>query len=87
MIVSATYGPIGGRLTIQLTLIALVVCRRRRSVTKVDPMIVLPLSQNVCGVNDEAVRQYREIAGQTTEEFSFTVSDKGRSFTIRGAFF
>jgi hypothetical protein len=41
VIVPATYGPIGGRLTLLLTLIALVVCRRRRGATKVDPMIVL----------------------------------------------
>lgn len=33
---------------------------------------------------DEAVQRYREIAGGTTGEFSFTVSDGEGSWTIRG---
>jgi hypothetical protein len=35
-------------------------------------------------VVDEAVRLYREIASQAQGEFSFTVSDRGNTYTIRG---
>jgi hypothetical protein len=36
---------------------------------------------------EEAVGRYRGSVDETTEEFSFTVSDKGHTFTIQGQLF